>query len=381
MFFSVTQQLFGGALVSLVPQIGTAATALSHSALTVISSVSFLQLPVVATVGTVALQLFAAYACFHVARKVLAVVVGHIVYPAAIVSRFTNVLGYTNKWRTEAFDKLTAEGYIVKRLTLKKSGVSYDAFLIGKRENIRSGKWSLKAFGNGFIAEYSLYDAAKYNSEKFGVNILVVNGPSVGSSGGWPTAYQMGAAQEAGMQYLEKVVKGKEIILQGHSLGGGAIGKAVLSHDFSMAKKNGIRYLAISDRTFDKLSNVAGSLYFRLANPILRFLGMELDSLRAAKKLKKEGIHHIVTQRSDYDVDENRAFRRKFVCDGVIPGEASLPEGLESANLLDPKHTTLLHSPFISHNDYSDFGYMSGLSDSIQAQLVSAVDKHRSAYG
>ena len=167
------------------------------------------------------------------------------------------------------------------------------------------------------------------------------------------------------MQYLEKVVKAEEIILQGHSLGGGAIGKAVLSHDFSTAKKNGTRYLAISDRTFDKLSNAAGFMHFRLVNPILRFLGMELDSVKAAKKLKKEGIHHIVTQRSDCDSDENGAFRRKFVSDGVIPGEASLPEGLESANLLDPKHTTLLHSPFVAHNDYIDFGYMSGLSDGI----------------
>ena len=79
----------------------------------------------------------------------------------------------------------------------------------------------------------------------------------IGRSSGFPTSYSIGAGQEAGLQFLENGIGAKKIIHYGMSLGGGAQAEAILSHEF---KTEEIDYIVWTDRSFDKLSNIASSL-------------------------------------------------------------------------------------------------------------------------
>ncbi len=311
-----------------------------------LGGLSMMQMPIVAAIAAMAPKILLTLALIVIARKVLAVVVNHFVYIAVLMT-------YSHRCDAERvlqFKQLTNDGYECRRIKLNLSGINYDAFVVGKKENMDNGQWALAAGGNGWIGEQTLSILADRFSP-LGLNLVYVNGPGVARSSGFPTSYSIGAGQEAGMQFLEKSVKAKKILLYGTSLGGGAQAEAICDHDF----KKDVKYMVWSDRSFDKLSNAASAMVTRLVKPLFFLLGIELDGLAGARRLRELNITHIVTQNSR---EANEQFQLPLDTspsskgtDGVIPNSASLFYGLRVAGFNDADRLKCYGSSRVRHND------------------------------
>ncbi len=264
-------------------------------------------------------------------RKMASATIGFLVYPVTLNSIQLNM----QELGKEAKDKLNEMDFIVKKITLKKSGTNYAALLVTHPDTVQNGNWIINALGNCGAYEYlmTLYAVRNYNRN---CNTLIVNGPAVGESGGWPTRYQMGACFEAGIRFLEEEVKATHIIMHGLSLGGGMMGEAILQHDFS--KK--IQYLSISDRTFSRLSSIVGALFSKMVVPLMYLSGSELDGIEAARKLTRLNIQHIIVQHVSEDDEDT---------DGVIPDQVSLAYELHQEPECDNR--IFLESNEIEHGE------------------------------
>lgn len=271
-------------------------------------------------------------------RKAASTAIGYLVYPAALTSFSRSEKDYLIECGNSQIRKLERENFIVRKISLYKSGTRYAAVLITHSDTIQNGNWTMNALGNGMTIENSISDFAK---KKFANNCstLLINGPSVGQSGGWPTRYQMGAGFEAGIRFLESEVKATHIIMRGLSLGGGMMGEAILNHDFTEGMKRDIRYLFIADCSFSRLSTVAGALVGSIVKPIFYVTGTELDGVEAARKLSRLGIQQIIIQHTSEGGNGN---------DGVIPDSSSLAYELHKNPTLQGK--TFLESESIPHN-------------------------------
>lgn len=253
-----------------------------------------------------------------VARKLSSIGIGYLAFPAARTS-FSKSERHCLKNEENNNVKLLGDDYYTQKISLYKMQTKFDALLVGHTSTIHNGKWTIHALGNGGKMEAFIHNFAQKNFKNKS-NTLLINGPSVCESGGWPTSYQMGAGFEAGLQFLEKEVKASHIIMHGISFGGGMMSEAISSHDFTKGmKKRKIQYLSISDRTFSHLSTLAGSLYGRIVEPIFFASGMELDCVSAAKKLSDLGIRHIILQHTSQDASGT---------DRTIPDGASLAHEL-----------------------------------------------------
>jgi hypothetical protein len=227
-------------------------------------------------------------------RKVASAILGYMVYPAARTSHF--YLGHPSEIHIQPrIMKLENDGFILKKISIYKSGTVYDARIVTHSSTMKNGRWTINALGRGMSMENSIVTIARENFSN-NSNTLLINGPSVGSSGGYPTRYQMGAGFEAGIQLLEDEIKATHIIMKGFSFGGGMMAEAILNHDFTKGLKQKINYLSIADRTFSRLSTIVEAVVNRGVTPILFITGMELDGVAAAKKLSELDIKQIIIQ-------------------------------------------------------------------------------------
>jgi hypothetical protein len=325
-----------------------------------------------ATGGT-GLACYASYLAMALtARKIASTIIGYIAYPAAAASllpRSSDELAEQSRAVEEIVNYLKEKGYTVKNISLYKSGIKYDGLIVTHASTSENGKWTINALGYNMKME----DRVKYVAgENFSneCNTLIINGPSVGQSGGWPTRYQMGAGFEAGLQYLEHKANAKYIIMHGFSLGGGMMAEAILNHDFKEGQKNNIHYLSISDRSFSRLSTSSGAMIGEAAGMalgkivelIFYITGTELDGVRAAQRLSQLNIKQIVIQ-------HNGLFNQTNT-DDVIPDSASLAyelgkEGKEGMF----KDKVFIESEEVSHNF--------GLPNNLTRELKHNIKKFR----
>lgn len=282
-------------------------------------------------------------------------------YPAQ--SRiFKRIIGFRqnrlNQTRSEISQVLGEKGFLTRDVSLEKNGIRYSGLLIGHKDTINNGQWVLQATGNIQHIESPAQDYAE-EFIKAGYNTLLINGPGVGKSQGEATPASMGDAQQVGIAFLETAIKAKKIALAGYSLGGAAIGQAVLKHDF----KENVKYLVVRQMTFDRASTIAeifvrpipGQIfgyfndggYYKVAKvlfkitarilPRLRFIvpgfikwaGCEMDSVAASKKLEKLKIKEVIIQAGKNEVPaEKLPTVNDFQDDGVIEAEVSLGRAL-----------------------------------------------------
>lgn len=277
------------------------------------------------------------------------------VYPVqnSIVKLFvpqlrTNTLDEQRSKMTEALSK---KGFIVRHVALEKNGNKMSGMLVTHPKHSQNGKWVLQACGNFQPYEYGMDLISEYYHRK-NFNVLLINNPGVGKSEGTATPDSIGDAQEMGISFLETALKAKKIVLAGFSLGGAAIGQAILKHDFK--KPNEIKYLAIRQMSFDRVSNICKHKYKEVLNincfksivsPLVKWAGCEMDSVEASKKLQRLQIPEIIIQRVDDDSE--------FACDGSIPKEASLGYCLHKEGIVD-KTKTFVRLQNIRHLD-ADF--------------------------
>lgn len=272
------------------------------------------------------------------ARKVVSTIIGYLVYPAAFSSLYQHRRDYIKAEGDDQIQRLEGRGCIVRKISLYKSGTTYNAVLIAPSQSIENGKWTINALGNGMAMEPYISRLVEENFDNES-NTLLVNGPSVGSNNGWPTRYQMGAGFEAGIQLLEREVEATHIIMRGLSLGGGMMGEAILNHDFTEGMKKNIRYLSITDRSFSRLSAIAAAFVAQIVKLIFYITGTELDGVGAARKLSQLGIQQIVIQHKSKDGTGG---------DGVIPNNVSTAYELHADQTLTNK--IFLESKSVSHN-------------------------------
>lgn len=293
---------------------------------------------------------YASYATIALAvRKIVSTAIGYAVYPA--ITMFSKE--HLRQEESQFFTNLQKHGFVTQKISLHKSGVAYDATIVGHKDTISNGKWVVHALGKGMAMENSISELAQENRAK-GVNTLLINGPAVGRSRGYPTRYQLGAGFEAGLQFLEKEVKATHIAFKGLSLGGGMMSEAVQTHEFDTSK---VKYLGISDRSFSYLSSTAASFVGFIATVAFFLTGTELDGVAGAEKLKKLNIEHIIIQHSS---PNNQG------TDGVIKDRVALAPALEKA----PNRTFLL-SPQIPHNGYLPSDVESQLNAKIKEFFLS----------
>ncbi len=221
---------------------------------------------------------------------------------------------------------LRQKGYIVRHVSLAKNGKRYSGLLIGTKETIANGRWAQQASGNAFPIEHAANVFAPIY-KKYGFNLLMINGPNVGKSEGEADSETMGDAQEIGISFLETAIKAKNIAIAGYSLGGGAVGKAILKH----SSRPDIRYIVIRQMSFDRSSNVCRKVIEtkcpslgRFTKKMVKWSGCELDSVAASKKLQQLGIREVIIQAGIRDVFAGLPTKEDFQTDGVIPAKGSL---------------------------------------------------------
>lgn len=334
----------GASYLGYIPQVATAASALSFKVAATLSGMTLIEAPVILAVMTVAYKILVVVAVIVVIRKVAAVVLNKIVYPASG--------GNKNDYaRWNVFNGLNGKGYECRRVSLNKSGLDYDAFAAESKVTKGNGNWVIVAGGNGWEGEqYAFNEQAQFFAAR-GFNVLYVNGPGVSRSEGYPTRYSMGAAQESGLQFLEKEVGAKKILIYGTSLGGGADAEAILNHaEF----KEDINYMVWGDRSFDTLSNAASKMVTEVARPAFFAAGVELNGVAGAKRLQELGITHIITQNSFGPNEEGVLPLEGEIIekghDGVIPNAASLYVGMRKAGINDADRVKCYGNRNVDHN-------------------------------
>ena len=231
-----------------------------------------------------------------------------------------------DEWRAHTGDALNKQG-CVRHVVLEKDGVRYSGLLIGHRDTISNGNWVIQAGGNLEFMEHSAAEmAATYR--RYGYNTLLVNGPAVGKSWGHATPQSMGEAQRLGIQFLETALRAKRLVLAGRSLGGAAIGQAILQHDF----KKDIDYLVVRQMTFDTSSHICSKVVAQAfpaleswVASLVKWAGVEMDSVAASRKLQDLGITEVIVQASSKEVKVGTIPDvSDFQTDGPIIAEASL---------------------------------------------------------
>ncbi|MFZ4772830.1 MAG: hypothetical protein ACOYK9_02425 [Chlamydiia bacterium] len=298
-----------------------------------------------------------------VARKMTQVALGYLCYPAALQSLSSQYREELELTRETTIGLLEAQGFIINKITFKTTAANYSGLLISSTETINNGRWVIHAFGNCGAWEDFAFSYGARNSA-IGCNTLVINGPSVGLSGGWPSRHQLGAGFEAGLQFLEEKVQASHIIMEGLSLGGGMMGEAITQHNFDKGLEKGTQYLSITDRSFNYLSSAAACLSFSLAKYVFVLAGMELDGVKAAKKLSRLQIKQIVINNKHSDT--------------VIRDGAILANTLQEIRpTLD--HMIFLKSKKIEHNLMLPIKIQTQLDQHIQEFLALSADSRLEA--
>ncbi len=252
--------------------------------------------------------------------------------------------------RRKGVEALSQRGHIVRHVRFEKDGKALSGVLITHPDYGCNGKWAIQACGNLQPYEIGMEKmAAFYHRKEF--SLLLLNNPGVGRSEGESTPQTIGETQEMGIRFLESALKAKKVVMAGFSLGGGAIGQAILRHAF----QPDIKYLAIRQMSFGRVSSVCEKRYReffnaqwleRLIAPLVRWVGCEMDSVEASRYLQKNHIPEVIIQRGDSE--------EAFDCDGAIPKEATLGHTLHEEGITH--HKLFIRLPKADHIDIDFIG-------------------------
>lgn len=270
-------------------------------------------------------------------------------YPIQTVTYKLLSKGSLDKARKDNVEILQRNDFYVRNVVLAKDGVRYDGLLLGHQDTIENGKWVLRAAENAaHIEDLSVIYHQTYKD--FEYNLLLINGPGVGRSGGWATPKTLGEVQELGISFLEQAVKAKTIGLAGRSLGAASLKQAIEQHAFDLNKK----YFVTSEMTFDRFTNVAAKIVSSITTTrleslvkcLIQWAGCEMDSVPGSRKLSELNILEFIIQAGKKVNEEYET-----VGDGIIAKEASLSFALEQQNF---NNKYFRYIPEVGHNHNFD---------------------------
>ncbi len=244
---------------------------------------------------------------------------------------------------------ITDSNWKYKRISIDVDGMTIDAMLIVRNSTAENGKWILLSDGNGQIYESHkpYFSDAKQLAFSLDANVLVFNYPGVGASQGTPLPETIAKTYKAMLRFLEDKGAGigaKTIIGHGFSLGGAAQALGLDSHTLDPD----INYVFVKDRTFSTLSKAATDVMGPWAGKLVEFLGWNMDTETASKKLK---AHELILQSTE-KIGQHGKIRVRN--DGAITARASLAEAFCNQREFDrfKKTKRLISLSNKSHNDF-----------------------------
>lgn len=255
--------------------------------------------------------------------KLLHGLAGLAVLPGSPMSRIRRVREQMHSYRQVYIHPDNPRKY--KRVTLQVDGYKIDTVFMVQPENMANRRWLVSAGGNAEFYEYQLAgDRVTRMGDALQANILVFNPPAVMcSSGLLPQRKAMEKAYRLMIHFLESpyvnaagetVSLADEIILAGHSIGGGVVADTLLSkHKFNPQAN----HAAAFSRTFKDLSTAADTLILRGVGLIVKILGWNMNPARAARKTK---MPHVVMQTGS---------NGRVIHDGIIAKEAAQATALQ----------------------------------------------------
>lgn len=178
-------------------------------------------------------------------------------------------------------------------------------------------KWVLCLNGNYQMYETSLWESSLYKQYD-GANVLFFNYRGVGKSTGLlEKPEDLYTDAETCIQYLlSKGVKEEDIVINGHSLGGGIGAQVATLHD---------KISYINERSFSSLSNAAASMGSKIWKPLgwvarklITSCNWEMDTLKVWDKIKGKKV--IVYHKQDkilgyHDIGLYKALKEKIKID------------------------------------------------------------------
>lgn len=261
--------------------------------------------------------------------RLLHLVGGVPIVPAQIKGPAADKLGIPKVSQTRFVEQLderlkTDNSLVAKRISVCVNGKLVDAMIIGKKENINNKKWTLISNPNAVDMKFvagSRWTHITGLIDTHQTNVLFYDYQGTGSSEGVATRDEIVSAHEAMLQFFEDEEKGigaKEILQIGISIGGGVQGHAMKTHKL----KEGVKYVLVKDDSFSKISKVRSPIL----GGLIKFLGWELSSMTAAKKMEEQGVPEIILQTGNKK--GKRVAAEDVWDDGVISAKASLGCGL-----------------------------------------------------
>lgn len=192
--------------------------------------------------------------------------IGLAILPGSILTYFANFT--SNYIQTQRIERAKLFGYQIKRIRVDIDGYQVDAQIIGKKEHLNNGRWTLFAGGNAMLCNEIPAEALPLEFlNQTQSNLITFNYPSVGQSSHLlPSKQGCVKAIQGLLKMLEDKEQGlgaQKIAIWGLSIGGGFVGEALAQHK----KQDDISYAVIKDRTFSDISSTATHVVINSENP------------------------------------------------------------------------------------------------------------------
>lgn len=212
--------------------------------------------------------------------------------------------------------------WLLREVVFEGSQCRTTGLVIASAETMLNRKWVLQATGSDqSIENYTRFFGRLWLNR--GYNTLLLQGPGAPLTEGASTTFNLGEAQRLGIRFLETVVRAREIVLSGLSLGGGTLGEAILQHEF-LTGEHAPQYRAIRTITFGSLRDVIAETVNAPVAALTHLLGCEMRNLESSKRLSQLRIPETIVGCGDHQA---------WLPDDVIGARSSLGRQVSAANL------------------------------------------------
>lgn len=289
----------------------------------------------------------------------------------------TAIAKYSKKIDLETMKTELASEKIWGKLTQYKIQIDeaeINAFTL-EHNQPTEGRWLLVSNGLGGCAINRLQDSTDL-AKTFHANMLVFDYPGTGDSTGLPKRSTLVKTYQTALNVLQTQLQAKQLILYGHSFGGGVQAEAL--HNYTFPKNFPV--VAIKSRTFSsmtaatrwmvqlssaeylsmfKLHHAAkaiSALLGRITQVFILLIGWNIKTAEASRNL---GIPEIILYSASSE-------KNTPVNDGVIPAAGTLAQGLGKSK---KKSEKILIPVCEAHNDVLSFESLQILADKVHSLL------------
>ncbi len=202
---------------------------------------------------------------------------------SCIVSLCPTLSFYNTQNLRKLFCPLAESFWKCQRTTISADGNDVDTVLMINSMNPNPKKWMVAALGNGQLYEGTLHPLSQLRevAEHAGCNLIVFNYPGVGESSGFCTREAMENACLGVINFVEEKAQADELILYGHSIGGGVLADAFARHE----RKEGVNYTFVASRTFSDLSTLVSKYSYEWLGSFVQMIGWDIHPASSLENL------------------------------------------------------------------------------------------------